>query len=156
MFCAHSKYETVTPPALARMSGTTMTPFSWRTSSAAGVTGWFAASSTTRALMRSAFCSLITRSSAAGTSTSTSSSSSSAFEISSAPEKPTTEPVSCAQSQSAGTSRRSARWTPPFTSVTALQRPVVEPDRDLHDQLPVRGGEHVAQLVRKADVVGGS
>src|ERR1044071_554764 len=33
----HSKYETVTPPALARMSGTTRTPASRRIRSASGV-----------------------------------------------------------------------------------------------------------------------
>ena len=38
MFCTHSKYDTVTPPAFTRMSGTTILPFPCRMSSAAGVT----------------------------------------------------------------------------------------------------------------------
>jgi hypothetical protein len=38
-FCTHSKYETVTPPALARMSGITKMPFSSRIASAAAVVG---------------------------------------------------------------------------------------------------------------------
>ena len=42
--CTHSKYETTTPPAFARMSGRTRTPLSSRISSAAGVTGPFAPS----------------------------------------------------------------------------------------------------------------
>ena len=44
--CTHSKYETVTPPALARMSGSTMMPRSNRMSSASGSVGPLAASAT--------------------------------------------------------------------------------------------------------------
>ena len=44
--CTHSKYETTTPPAFASTSGTTSTPFASRISSAAGVVGPFAPSST--------------------------------------------------------------------------------------------------------------
>ena len=42
--CTHSKYDTTTPPAFARMSGRTSTPLSSRISSAAGVVGPFAPS----------------------------------------------------------------------------------------------------------------
>src|SRR5574341_926748 len=42
--CTHSKYDTVTPPALARISGRIKTPFSWRIGSASGVVGALAAS----------------------------------------------------------------------------------------------------------------
>ena len=46
--CTHSKYETVTPPAFARMSGTTKTPRSRRISSASSVVGPLAPSTMRR------------------------------------------------------------------------------------------------------------
>jgi hypothetical protein len=52
--CTHSKYDTVTPPALARMSGTTKMPRSRRISSAARSVGPFAPSTTILQRSRSA------------------------------------------------------------------------------------------------------
>ena len=68
--CTHSKYETVTPPAFARMSGTTKTPRSRRIASASSVVGPFAPSTRSRARMRPALRSVIWFCSAAGISTS--------------------------------------------------------------------------------------
>src|SRR2546422_901978 len=92
--CTHSKYDTVTPPALHRMSGMRKTPLSLRMRSASGLVGPFAASATIRALMRGALCSPIWFSIAAGMRMSQSSSRSSAFEMRSAPGNPETDPVS--------------------------------------------------------------
>src|SRR5262245_1405634 len=64
--CTHSKYETVTPPALARVSGSTSTPRSWRISSASGVVGPLAAAAMMGALIRPALAAVIWFSSAAG------------------------------------------------------------------------------------------
>src|SRR5690606_23014028 len=47
-FCVHSKYDTTTPPALVRKSGSTRMPRSARILSAIGVVGPFAASTSTR------------------------------------------------------------------------------------------------------------
>src|ERR1700682_1982316 len=65
--CTHSKYETVTPPALARMSGTTMMPRCSRMRSASGVVGPLAPSMITEAWIRPALRAGIWFSSAAGT-----------------------------------------------------------------------------------------
>ena len=53
-FLIHSKYETVTPPALRYTSGIITTPISLRIVSALKVTGPFAASAISLALMRGA------------------------------------------------------------------------------------------------------
>jgi len=62
----HSKYDTVTPPALQRISGIRNLPLLLRILSAIGVTGAFAASAINFALTESAFDLLIWFSSAAG------------------------------------------------------------------------------------------
>lgn len=62
----HSKYEAVTPPAFARMSGIMNTPFSPRMSSANAVVGPFAPSHTIRAEIFAALWLVITFSVAAG------------------------------------------------------------------------------------------
>src|SRR3989338_3960333 len=54
-FCFHSKYETVTPPELAKTSGITVTLFFKKISSAAGVVGPLAISKTILALTCPAF-----------------------------------------------------------------------------------------------------
>ena len=53
--CTHSKYDTVTPPALARMSGMRKIPRSRKISSASGVVGPFAPSTISLALTSRAF-----------------------------------------------------------------------------------------------------
>ena len=53
--CTHSKYDTVTPPALARMSGTTGIPRSAKIASASSVVGPFAPSTISFASTRPAF-----------------------------------------------------------------------------------------------------
>ena len=111
--CTHSKYETTTPPALARMSGRTSTPLSSRISSAAGVIGPFAPSQTICAFTWAALSPVITCSSAHGASTSQSSSSSSSFVISSAPFRPASEPVSCLCAIAAATSIPFGLCSPP-------------------------------------------
>src|SRR5207237_9372007 len=68
--CTHSKYETVTPPAFARMSGTTGIPRSPRISSASIVVGPFAPSTTSVACTRPAFAHVSWPSRAASTRTS--------------------------------------------------------------------------------------
>ena len=62
----------MTPPALARMSGTTITPLSNSAASAAGVTGWLAASMSSFSWgeSRSTLRCVTTSPSAAGTRTS--------------------------------------------------------------------------------------
>ena len=55
MSCTHSKYETVTPPAFVRMSGSTWMPRSARISSASGDVGPFAPSARSCAWIRGAF-----------------------------------------------------------------------------------------------------
>src|ERR1022692_4230171 len=92
--CTHSKYDTVTPPALHRMSGMTSTPRANNSLSAPGVVGPLAASATILALMRSTLSIVMVFSSAAGASTSHFSSSRSLLEMKSQPGKPTTVPVS--------------------------------------------------------------
>src|SRR5205823_2743753 len=71
--CTHSKYDVVTPPELARMSGMTKTPLSWRYLCASGVVGPFAPSVSTLAWICGALSMVIWFSSAAGIRTSTSS-----------------------------------------------------------------------------------
>ena len=61
----------MTPPAFARISGTTKIPLSARILSASNVMGPLAASQTTLALTASAFFTVITPSKAAGIRTST-------------------------------------------------------------------------------------
>ena len=90
----HSKYETVTPPALARMSGTTLTPRSCRIASAPGVVGALAPSTTMRARTLPALRSLIAPASAQGARISQSTSKSASRAIASPAGKPATEPVS--------------------------------------------------------------
>src|SRR6516165_5512727 len=58
-FCTHSKYDTVTPPALHRKSGMTKTLRLCSTMSASGVSGPLAASATIRAFTRAAFSAVI-------------------------------------------------------------------------------------------------
>ena len=69
MSCTHSKYDTVTPPALHSTSGMTKMSLLARTSSASGVVGPFAPSARMRHLSSAAFSPVMTRSSAAGTRT---------------------------------------------------------------------------------------
>ncbi len=95
MFCTHSKYETVTPPALQRKSGMSKTLFLNRMSSASGVVGPFAASAMIFALIRDAFFVVITFSSAAGTRISHCSSSKASLVMGFVPGNPTTLPVFC-------------------------------------------------------------
>ncbi len=64
--CTHSKYDTVTPPALAITSGATRILRSRRMSSASGVVGPLAPSMTMRVLMWGALAAVIWPSSAAG------------------------------------------------------------------------------------------
>ena len=85
----------MTPPAFARISGSTVIFFSNRIVSASGSVGPFAASATIFAWILSAFFAVIWFSSAAGISTSTFVSRSSSLEIDFVPGKPTTEPVLC-------------------------------------------------------------
>jgi hypothetical protein len=54
-FCNHSKYDTVTPPPFARISGITNISFLNKISSASGVVGPLAASATILALIFPAF-----------------------------------------------------------------------------------------------------
>src|SRR4030065_591708 len=70
----HSKYDTVTPPPFARMSGITRTPFLYRMSSASGVVGPLAPSAEIFARTRGAFSDVITFSRAQGPRMATSSS----------------------------------------------------------------------------------
>src|SRR3989449_951226 len=92
-FCTHSKYDTVTPPPLARMSGITRMPRLCKMSSASGVVGPFAPSATIFPLMRGAFSDVRMPSRAHGATMSTSSSMSASFVISRVPGNPTTLPV---------------------------------------------------------------
>ena len=78
--CTHSKYETVTPPALVRTSGSTGIPRAARIPSPATDVGPLAPSATSRQRSAPAFVSVTWSSRAASTSTSHSSSSSSSFE----------------------------------------------------------------------------
>src|ERR687896_405214 len=102
--CTHSKYETTTSPALASTSGRTRTSRSSRIASADVVTGPFAPSQMTVALMRSAFSSVTTCSSAHGARMSQGSSRSSSFVTASAFARPATMPRSCLCASAAGTS----------------------------------------------------
>ncbi len=79
--CTHSKYETITPPALHRMSGTTVIPRWARMRSASGVVGPLAPSAISLQRSRPAFAAVICPSIAAGTRTSHSSSRRSALEM---------------------------------------------------------------------------
>src|SRR3989454_5474717 len=92
-FCTHSKYDTVTPPPLAKMSGITRMPRLCKMSSASGVVGPFAPSATIFPLMRGAFSEVRMPSRAHGATMSTSSSMSASFVISRVPGNPTTLPV---------------------------------------------------------------
>ena len=98
----------VTPPALARMSGTTKTPRSCRCRCASGVVGPLAPSTTIFALMAGALSIVIWFSSAAGMRTSTSSANSSSLSSGSPPGKPSTVLCCCAWSSSVGDVE--ARW----------------------------------------------
>ena len=69
MSCTHSKYDTVTPPALQSTSGMTKMSVRARIASASGVVGPLAPSARIRHFRRPAFSAVMTRSSAAGTST---------------------------------------------------------------------------------------
>ena len=91
--CTHSKYDTVTPPALASTSGTTVMPFSASRSSAAGMVGPLAPSTTSLALICPALARVICFSSAAGTITSQSTLQNSSRVISSVPSRPVILPV---------------------------------------------------------------
>ena len=94
----------MTPPALARMSGTTRIPLSARIASAAGVVGPLAPSTTSLASIIGAVCSVMTPSIAAGTTTSQATANSSLAGIGSAPGNPSTVPVSSTKASSAGMS----------------------------------------------------
>ncbi len=87
LFCSHSKYETVTPPALARTSGMTSIFLANNILSASGVVGPLPISKITLALMLLAFSALIWFSRAAGTKTSTGRAKNSVREISFTPGK---------------------------------------------------------------------
>ena len=102
MSCTHSKYETVTPPALARMSGTTAMPRWAKISSASGSVGPFAASTMIEAFTRSALSRVSWPSIAAGMRRSQSNSKSSSLVTSCAPSRPWRPPVSawCCRSAS--------------------------------------------------------
>src|SRR3989304_1293689 len=91
-FWPHSKYDTVTPPPFARMSGMTMVSLRNRMSSASGVVGPFAPSAPILARTRGAFSAAVAFSSADGARMSTSSSRRSSFEIGFEPGKPVTDP----------------------------------------------------------------
>ena len=114
--CTHSKYDTVTPPALASTSGTTVTPRSASRSSAAGMVGPLAPSTIRRALIRPAFSSVICFSSAAGISTSQSTSQNSSRFSSSVPGRPRIEPVRRRCSSAAAGSMPALLWMVPVTS----------------------------------------
>src|SRR5438876_6790248 len=92
-FWTHSKYDTVTPPPFARMSGIRRIPRLWKRSSAYGVVGPFAPSAMIFAFTRGAFWDVSTPSSAHGARIFTSSSRSASFVTSFVPGKPTTLPV---------------------------------------------------------------
>ncbi len=134
-FCTHSKYETVTPPALARMSGITGMPRSFRSWSATGVMGAFAPSTISRARTSSTFLPWITLPSAAGTRTSTSSVSGSSLRTTSTPGVATTEPFSTASRWTRSRSSPSPENMPPPTSLTATTR-APSPARNRALQLP--------------------
>ena len=55
MSCTHSKYDTVTPPAFVRMSGSTGIPRSRKIASASSEVGPLAPSAIMRAFTRGAF-----------------------------------------------------------------------------------------------------
>src|SRR5260370_22329721 len=86
--CTHSKYEVVTPPALARISGITNTFFSARISSATAVVGPLAPSHRILHLIRSTFLLVITFSVGQGARVSHSVLNSSAPSAGEAPGKP--------------------------------------------------------------------
>ena len=94
----------MTPPALARISGTTRIPLSARIASAVGVVGPLAPSTTSLASIVGAVCSVMTPSTAAGTTTSQGIAKRSLGGIGSAPGNPSTVPVSSTKASSAGTS----------------------------------------------------
>ena len=71
LFCTHSKYDTVTPPELARMAGMTSMPFSIRRRSPDGSHGALAASAMTLQSSQSACLACTICSSAPGMKTST-------------------------------------------------------------------------------------
>jgi len=120
--CSHSKYETVTPPAFARMSGTTKIPRSARIESASRSVGPFAASTRMRHWTRAAFSAVIWRSIAAGISTSHASVRRSAFDTGSAFGKPSRKRCSAIQRSTSAMSSPRGSWIPERTSETATIR----------------------------------
>ncbi len=92
--CTHSKYETTTPPAFARISGSTNTPWSLSMASASRVVGSLAPSATILAFILFAFFEFIWPPTAAGMSTSHLRPISSSTETCSASLKPASDFVS--------------------------------------------------------------
>ena len=112
----------MTPPALARMSGTTSTLRASSTPSASGVIGPLAPSTTSRALILPALLPVICASNALGTRMSQGTSSSSSFVMRLAPGNPVTEPCSSLNFSNARGSRPFGFCTPPEESLAATIR----------------------------------
>src|SRR5581483_10583569 len=119
--CTHSKYETVTPPAFVRMSGSTGIPRSAKIASASSDVGPFAPSAIMRALTRGSFAAVSWSSSAARTRMSQGSSSSSSF-VRCSPGNASSEPLPCSTACAwrAATSSPCSSWIPPETSEIAV------------------------------------
>src|SRR5438445_806704 len=121
-FWTHSKYDTVTPPPFARMSGIRRIPRLWKRSSASGVVGPFAPSAMIFAFTRGAFSDVRTPSRAHGARIVTSSSRSASFVTSFVPGKPTTLPVRSLNARTSFGSNPLSLKMPPFESETATIR----------------------------------
>src|SRR2546429_4315626 len=118
-FWTHSKYDTVTPPPFARMSGIRRIPRLWKRSSASGVVGPFAPSAMIFAFTRGAFSDVRTPSRAHGARMSTSSSRTSSFETGFVPGNPTTDPDFSLKTWTSFGSNPFSLTMPPLESETA-------------------------------------